>query len=161
MSLALKSPAELLGRLELSPSDRVLLVDVPEELERLLAERRPDDVPIESVAADRLARVKEDFDVVLVWREDRVGSRALLASARRRVRETGALWVVTAMRKVQGPRTPAAHRLDRSDLEKAFAASGWTRDREARFSAWHVGHRFRRGTSDAGAAGGNGESYST
>jgi hypothetical protein len=158
VSLALKSPAELLGRMELSPSDTVLLVDVPEALERLLSGARPEAGWLESVPAERLSRVKDDFDVVLLWREDRAGSQSLLASAFKRVRETGALWVVTAMRKVQGPRTPAAHRLDRRDLEKAFAASGLVLDREARFSSWHVGYRFRRAPS---APAGGAERYST
>jgi hypothetical protein len=158
VSLALKSPAELIGRMELSPSDTVLLVDAPEALERVLSGARPGTGWLESVPAERLSRVKEEFDVVVLWREDRAGSRALLASALRRARAAGSVWVVTAMRKVQGPRTPAAHRLDRRDLEKAFAGSGLVLDREARFSSWHMGYRFRR--APAARAGGE-ERYST
>ena len=85
----------------------------------------------------------------------------MLASAVRRLRPEGSLWIVTAMRKVQGPRTPAAHRLDRSDLEKAFVASGLALDREARFSAWHVGYRFRKREERRGGRAGGGEPYST
>ncbi len=162
MSIALKNPSELLGRIGASPSERLLLVDAPEELERLLASARPDGgAALESVPADRLRAVKDDFDVVLVWREDRVGSQALLGAALRRLRAAGAIWVVTAMRKVTGPRTPAAHRLERRDLEKAFAASGLALDREARFSAWHVGYRFRRSSDAATGGPREPEGYST
>jgi hypothetical protein len=144
LSFALKSPAELVSRIGVSPEQSLLLVDAPEELVRVLASSRPAEDPPETVAADRLRAVKGDFDAVLVWREDRVGSQALLESALRHVRQPGVLWVVTAMRKVQGPKTAAAHRLDRTDLEKTFCKSGLALDREARFSAWHVGYRFRR-----------------
>ncbi len=143
MSFALKNPAELLGRIAVAPNERLLLIDAPEPLERLIASARAPE-PVESVTREQLRAVKEQFDAVLVWREDRVGSEALLAASVKRLRSTGAIWVVTAMRKVTGPRTPAAHRLDLRDLEKAFAAEGLHRDREARFSAWHVGYRFRR-----------------
>ncbi|HEY7574531.1 MAG TPA: hypothetical protein VIB08_05170 [Thermoanaerobaculia bacterium] len=144
MALTLKNPAELVSRIGVPPEQSFLLVDAPEELVSVLASSRPADDPPETVAADRLRAVKGDFDAVLVWREDRVGSQALLTSALRHVRRPGVLWVVTAMRKVQGPKTAAAHRLDRSDLEKAFSRSEFVLDREARFSAWHVGYRFRR-----------------
>ena len=144
MSFALKNPSELVGRIGVAPAESLLLVDAPESLERLLAATRTAEGPLESVTEQRLRAVKGEFDVVLVWREDRVGSQALLASAVKRLRPSGAIWVVTAMRKVTGPRTPAAHRLDRRDLEEAFAEAGLRLDREARFSAWHAGYRFRR-----------------
>ncbi len=48
------------------------------------------------------------------------------------------------MKKVQGPRTPAAHRLNLDDLIKAFAKDGLTCDREVRLSAWHTAYRFTR-----------------
>ena len=104
---------------------------------------------METATEKTLRSVKDAFDVVLVWREDRVGSQALLAAAVKRMSPAGAVWVVTAMRKVTGPRTPAAHRLDRRDLEEAFEKPGLRLDREVRFSAWHVGYRFRR--AEAGA----------
>jgi hypothetical protein len=151
LSSALKNPAELFGRLGVSESETLLLVDAPPELERLLTEGRPGAEPPVPVASDRLRSVKSVFDVALIWRENRVGSQALLAAAVRRVAEGGSLWVVTAMRKVQGPATPAAHRLDRGDLEKALGPEGFAADREARFTAWHVGYRFRRRPPGAAA----------
>jgi len=54
------------------------------------------------------------------------------------------LWVVVALRKVTGIRTPAIHRLDRDDVIKAFAREGLLPDREVRVSAWHAAHRFAR-----------------
>jgi hypothetical protein len=86
--------------------------------------------------------VKDSFALVLVWQESRVGSQAVLEAARKRVAPEGLLWIATALRKVSGPKTQAIHRLDVADLEKAFAKSGLTRDREVRLSAWHVAYRF-------------------
>jgi hypothetical protein len=149
VSFALKNASELVGRIGLTPTESLLLVDAPEPLELLLADARTAQAPLESVTEKTLRAVKDAFDVVLVWREDRVGSQALLAAAVKRVSPAGAIWVVTAMRKVIGPRTPAAHRLDRRDLEKAFEKPGLRLDREVRFSAWHVGYRFRAGEAGA------------
>ncbi len=145
MNVGLKNPAELVARIGADPASSLLLIDVPETLERLLAETREPDRPLEAVTETRLRSVKQEFDTVILWREDRVGSEALLAAALKRLRSTGQIWVVTAMRKVTGPRIPAAHRLGRQDLEKALAKSGLRLEGEARFSAWHVGYRFRRG----------------
>ena len=50
--------------------------------------------------------------------------------------------MVTALKKVRGPLTPAIHRLELSDLVKAFEKEGLTHDREVRVSAWHVAYRF-------------------
>jgi hypothetical protein len=143
--MQLKNPAELVGRIGVGPEESLLLIDAPEPLERLLEPTRTPELPLEAVAERRLRAVKDRFDAVLLWREDRVGSEALLAAAVKRLRPSGAIWVVTAMRKVTGPRTPAAHRLDLHDLEKAFRKAGLRLDRETRFSAWHVGYRFRAG----------------
>jgi len=145
VNVGLKNPAELVGRIGVDPASSLLLIDAPEALERLLAETRDPDRPLEAVTETRLRSVKEEFDTVILWREDRVGSEALLAAALKRLRPTGQMWVVTAMRKVTGPRTPAAHRLGRQDIEKAFANGGLRLEGEARFSAWHVGYRFSRG----------------
>jgi hypothetical protein len=150
VTLALKNPSELAARIGLSAAESLLLVDAPEPLELLLAETRTAGLPLEAATEKTLRSVKDAFDVVLVWREDRVGSQALLAAAVKRVHPGGSLWVVTAMRKVIGPRTPAAHRLDRYDIERAFAKTELRLDREVRFSAWHVGYRFRRGDAGAG-----------
>jgi hypothetical protein len=141
---AFKSPAELIGRLDVPPEASLLLIDAPEPLVELLSSTRAPERPLESVTERSLRGVKNTYDAVLLWREDRVGSEAALSAAVKRLNPSGAIWVVTAMRKVTGPRTPAAHRLDRHDLEKAFARPGLLFDREARFSAWHAGYRFRR-----------------
>jgi hypothetical protein len=145
VNVGLKNPAELVGRIGVDPASSLLLIDAPEALERLLAETRDPDRPLEAVSETRLRSVKEEFDTVILWREDRVGSEALLAAALKRLRPTGQIWVVTAMRKVTGPRTPAAHRLGRQDVEKALAKGSLRLEGEARFSAWHVGYRFSRG----------------
>ncbi len=142
--VTLKNPADLAARLDLESAGRVLLIDAPDSLQALLGARRPQQSPIEVVEAKAIRSIKTTFDAVLLWREDRVGSRSVLESAVKRLESSGVLWVVTAMKKVIGPVTPAAHRLERSDLEKAFAAEGFACDREVRVSAWHVGYRFVR-----------------
>jgi hypothetical protein len=161
VSFALKNPSEILGRVGVAPSESLLLVDAPEPLVEIFAAARGPEAPLESVTQARLRAVKDAFDAVLVWREDRVGSQALLAAAEKRLRPSGVIWVVTAMRKVLGPKTPAAHRLDRHDLEKAFAKSGRRLDREARFSAWHTGYRFAPPIGTAARAPKDGAAYST
>ena len=145
--IPLKNPAEIPARLALSSSDRVLLVDAPEELAEILRTARPDAPGLEAIAANGLRGIKETFDAVLVWRENRSGAQALLDAARRRVAEGGALWIVTAMRKVTGPATPASHRIERRDLEKILAPYRLAFDREARVSAWHQAYRFRKADS--------------
>src|SRR5207249_7451922 len=86
--------------------------------------------------------VKDKFDAILVWREDRSGARSIFESAVGRLEPGGALWVVTAMRKVRGPKTPAVHRLELSDLVKGFGKNGLANDREVRVSGWNVAYRF-------------------
>lgn len=140
----LKNPADLSARLELAAPDRVLLVDAPEVLRRLINEARGERRPAAVTEGDALRSVKERFDAALVWREDRQGSHALLDRVAARLEGPAMLWVVTAMRKVQGPRTPAVRRLELSDLVAAFSKKGLVNDREARFTAWHVGYRFVR-----------------
>jgi hypothetical protein len=148
VSFALKNPSELIARIGLAPGETLLLVDAPEPLEQLLADAGAA-APPESATEKTLRAVKDVFDVVLVWREDRVGSQALLAAAVKRLAPGGSLWIVTAMRKVIGPRTPATRRLELRDLEKAFEKTALRIDREVRFSAWHVGYRFRAGKTEA------------
>jgi len=63
-------------------------------------------------------------------------------AALKKLAPEGRLWVVTALRKVSGPRTPAIHRMELGDLKKAFEKEGLVNDREARLSAWHVAYRF-------------------
>jgi hypothetical protein len=139
---ALKNPSELPGRLGLRQPDRILLVDALPALADLLRASRPAESETLEVEARTLATVKDAFDAILLWREDRVGSRAVMEQTVKRLAPGGALWIVTAMRKVMGPRTPAAHRLELSDLSKGLAHHGLANDREARITAWHVAYRF-------------------
>lgn len=141
----LKNAPELSARLDLAVAPRLLLVDAPGALESLIAEERGPDRPPETIGADSIRAVKGEFDAALVWREDRAGSHALLDRVVARLAPQATLWVVTAMRKVTGPRTPAVRRLELSDLVAAFSKAGLSHDREARITAWHVGYRFVRG----------------
>jgi hypothetical protein len=135
-----RGAAEILGRLEVSSASRALLVGAPPELETIVAASGAGTA--EAVATEAIRSVKGRFDFILLWQEDRVGSRAVLEAARKRLLPGGRLWVATAMTKVQGPRTPAAHRLNLDDLTKAFAKDGLSCDREVRLSAWHTAYRF-------------------
>jgi hypothetical protein len=136
-----RNAAEILGRLELSAATRALLVGAPTELVAMVQDSGAR-VETTVVPADSMRSVKDRFDFVLLWQEDRVGSHAALEGARKRLEPGGRLWVATAMKKVQGPRVPAAHRLELSDLTKAFAKDGLSCDREVRLSAWHTAYRF-------------------
>lgn len=135
-------PDVLAERLGLSAAASLLLVDAPEALARLLAAKRPPERPPQRVAGEAIRSVKEAFDAILVWREDRAGSRSLLDHLVKRLVPSGALWVVTAMKKVRGPRTPAARRLELADLVTAFSKDGLAHDREVRIPPWHMAYRF-------------------
>jgi hypothetical protein len=151
LSTPLKNPADLVARLELVEPERVLLVDTPAELSGLIERARPASRTTLGADGDALRSVKEKFDAILVWREDRGGSRAVFDAALKRLEAGGAIWVVTALRKVRGPVTPAVHRLELSDLVKGFGKDGLTYEREVRVSAWNVAYRFRntgQGTGD-------------
>jgi hypothetical protein len=147
-----RNAAEILGRLELSAATRILLVGVPPEIESMTATGVSDAEAVVAVPAGALRSVKDRFDFILLWQEDRVGSHAVLDAAPKRLLPGGRLWVATALKKVQGPRTPAAHRLGLADVAKAFAKDGLTCDREVRLSAWHAAYRFV-GPDDAGPRG--------
>ena len=140
--IPLRGSAEIVGRLELPAAGSVLLVDAPPELEALLAAAIAPGQTLRATEARTVRSVKDAFDLVLVWQESRVGSQAVFEAAAKRLAPGGKLWVATALRKVSGPRTPAVHRVELSDLEKAFGPKGLVRDREARLSAWHVAYRF-------------------
>lgn len=142
----LKNPGELVARMELNAPERLLLVDAPGELARLLESARSEPRTTVSTRGDAIRAVKNAFDAVLVWREHRGGSRSVFDGAVKRLEPDGILWVVTASKKVRGPATPAVHRLELSDLVKAFSKEGLMHDREFRVSAWHVAHRFTRRT---------------
>ena len=148
--MPLRSPAELAARLELVAPDRLLLIDPPAELSAILVSARPDPKTTRETTGDAIRVVKEAFDAVLVWREDRGGSRSVFEGAVKRLEPGGALWVVTALKKVRGPSTPAVHRLELSDLVKAFEKEGFLRDREVRVSAWHVAYRFVKRETENG-----------
>ena len=142
MDIALRNPAELILRLELAAPARLLLVGAPESLVSLARSARKDLAPPQTAEAEAFRSVKEDFDGILLWREERPGSEALLRQAVKRLASTGALWVVVALRKVIGPKTPGAHRLDREDLVEALQKAGLGLDREVRVTPWHVAYRF-------------------
>jgi len=150
-----RNASEIVGRLGLSAASRAILIGAPAELEAMLRENAPD-AELHAVPAGAIRSVKEQFDFILLWQEDRVGSHAALEGARKRLAPGGRLWVATAMKKVQGPRVPAAHRLELRDLTKAFAKAGLACDREARLSAWHTAYRFVAPDS-AGSGDGAGE----
>jgi len=144
--IPLRGPAEIASKLEVAAAERLLLVDAPPEFARLLeAAAASPDRSLRMSEARAIRSVKDSFDWILLWQESRVGSRALFEQAVKRLDPTGRLWVVTAMKKVQGPRTPAGERLEADDLRKGFAKEGLLGDREARLSAWHVAYRFTRG----------------
>ena len=138
----LKNPAELPARLELARSGSLLLVDAPQVLADLLLAWREKEAETVLAEARALSGIKQTFEAVLLWREDRIGSRAALEKAVRRLEPGGVLWVVTAMKKVRGPRTPAAHRLELSDLAKGLERHGLVNDREVRMTSWHAAFRF-------------------
>lgn len=140
--MQLKNPGELVARMELDRVDRLLLVDVPEEVVHLFESVRNDPRVTVETTGDAIRGVKDLFDAVLVWREHRGGSRSVFDGVLKRLEPRGALWVVTALKKVRGPSTPAVHRLELSDLVKAFEKDGLVHDREVRVSAWHVAYRF-------------------
>ena len=142
---ALKNPSELVARLDLGGAKKLLLVDVPDELRDLAtAAREAGADPPRLVEARAVRSVKESFERILLWREDRVGAVAVLDNLARKLEPSGRLWVVTAMRKVTGPRTPAVHRLDRQDLERTLGAKGLFFRGEARVSPWHVAYEFEK-----------------
>ncbi len=150
--IPLRGAAEILGRMEFSAAQSVMLVDAPPEFEAMLTAGTAPGQSLRSAASRHVRSVKEQFDLILLWHESRVGSRAVFDAALKRLAQGGRLWVVTALRKVSGPRTPAIHRIELGDLKKAFEKDGLVHDREARLSAWHVAYRFVRadGMPDGG-----------
>lgn len=142
--IPLRGRAEILDRLEVAAARDLLLVEAPPPLRDILAGGLASDQSLTAIEARAVRSVKDSFDWILVWQESRIGSRAVFDGALKRLAPDGRLWVVTALRKVQGPRTPAAHRLEPADLAKAFEKERLASDRETRLSAWHVAHRFRR-----------------
>jgi hypothetical protein len=146
-TIPLRGRAEIRDRLEIREARRLLLVEGPPVFVEILTEGLDPERTLTTVEARALRSVKESFDWILLWQENRVGSRAVFDGARKRLEPDGRLWVVTALKKVQGPKTPAAHRLEPGDLVKAFEKEGLVGDREVRISAWHVAHRFIRASA--------------
>ncbi|HLN58562.1 MAG TPA: hypothetical protein VK416_08360, partial [Thermoanaerobaculia bacterium] len=87
--IALKNPSALAARLELERAKRLLLVDAPASLADLLLKARSKESETRLVEARALSTVKEAFDAVLLWREDRVGSRSVLEGVIRRLQPGG------------------------------------------------------------------------
>jgi uncharacterized protein (DUF885 family) len=139
-----RGAGEITGRLELAAATEVLLVDPPPELETMVTAAATPGQSIRTSEARYVRSIKEAFDFILLWQESRVGSRAIFDAALKKLAPGGRLWVVTALRKVSGPRTPAIHRIELADLKKAFEKEGLFNDREARLSAWHVAYRFAK-----------------
>ncbi|MDQ6892406.1 MAG: hypothetical protein M3167_06965 [Acidobacteriota bacterium] len=144
MDVALKNPAELSARLDLASGDRLLLVDPPEALETLARSVREGRGETDVAEGRKIRAVKQSYDTILLWREDRVGSQAVFETLVKRLERAGVLWTVVALKKVQGVATPAAHRLELSDLVKAYSPTGLKYDREVRVTPWHVAYRFVR-----------------
>jgi hypothetical protein len=142
--IPLRGAAEIASRLEVPAARRILLVAAPEEFEKAIEGALGPEQSLRTAEARALRSVKEPFDLIVLWLESRIGSRGVLDAAVKRIAPGGSLWVATALRKVSGPKTPAIHRLDLKDLERAFEKPGLVADREARLSAWHVAHRFAR-----------------
>jgi aminopeptidase-like protein len=142
--IPLRAPAEILPRLEVASAKRLLLVGCPPELVELLRSGAPAGAEVLDVEAGAIRSVKEPYDWIFVFQESRVGSRAILDGAVKRLEPGGRIWVATAMRKVQGPRVAAARRLEAADIDKALEKTNLRRDREARISAWHVAYRFSK-----------------
>lgn len=136
--------------MELDRPERLLLIDAPEPVASLLRRARQEPLLTREIAGDGIRPIKETFDAIFVWREDRAGSRAVFDGAVKRLEPAGVVWAVTAMRKVRGPTTPAVHRLELSDLVKGLGKAGLAHDREVRVSAWHVAYRFVRGKTEKG-----------
>jgi hypothetical protein len=139
-----RGAAEITGRLDLAAASEILVVDAPKELEAMLTAAATPEQCIRTEEPRYVRSIKEKFDLILLWQESRVGSRAIFEAAVKHLAPEGRLWIVTALRKVSGPRTPAIHRIELEDLKKAFAKDGLVNDREARLSAWHVAYRFGR-----------------
>lgn len=142
MDIALRNPAELASRLELQAPERLLLVDLPDSLVALAALAREGRPAASTAQGDRIRSVKDNFDGIVIWREERAGSQALLEHAAKRLDAGGSLWVIVALRKITGLKTPASHRLDRDDLVKAFAPQNRVPGREVRVTPWHVAYRL-------------------
>ena len=125
-------------------------MDVPASLALLAAAGRAGRTETRVIEGKAIRSVKDRYDAVLLWREGRVGSESLLEAIAKRIEPGGVAWIVIPLRKTMGLSTPAAHRLTFPDLVRAFPTDAWNPDREARVSAWHVGHRFSRraGRSD-------------
>ncbi len=141
---SLKNPSELPGRLGLGGAESLLLVDAPSTLAELISSSRPQGSETALSEARALSNVKGHFPAILLWREDRVGSQSVLASVVRRLEAEAVLWVVTARKKVVGPRTRAVHRLELADLVRELEPRGLAYDREVPISSWHVAYRFVR-----------------
>jgi hypothetical protein len=120
MDVPLKNSAELASRLELGAVDRLLLIDAPAPLQELVLSERADKGETRFVEGKAIRTVKEGYDGILLWREDRVGSQSLFEAIAKRAEPGGSVWAVVPLRKMVGLATPAARRLNVEDLARAF-----------------------------------------
>src|SRR4029077_8980432 len=107
--IPLRGGAEIAGRLGLAAAERILLVEAPPEFETAVRDAVAPGQELRSTEERGLRAVKERYDLIVLWQESRVGSRAVLDVAVKRLAPGGRLWIATALRKVSGPRTPAIH----------------------------------------------------
>ena len=142
--IPLRAPAEISSRLGIPSAQRILLVECPEELAAIVRAAAAPEAEVTQVEARYVRSAKDPADLILVFQESRVGSHAVLDAAAKRLLPGGHLWVVTAMRKVQGPKTAAAHRLESGDLDKAFLKTDLRRAGEAKVGGWHVAYGFHK-----------------
>ncbi|HEX4439903.1 MAG TPA: hypothetical protein VH854_07510 [Thermoanaerobaculia bacterium] len=142
--IPLRAPAEISSRLGVAAARQILLVECPEELAAIVRAAAAPEAEVSEVEARYMRSAKDPADLILVFQESRVGSHAVLDAAVKRLQPGGHLWVVTAMRKVQGPKTAAAHRLESADLDKAFEKTNLLRAGEAKVGGWHVAYGFRK-----------------
>ena len=142
--IPLRNPSEISSRLAIPTATHILLIECPPELAAVVRAAAAPEAEVSEVEARYVRSAKDPSDWILVFQESRVGSRAVLDAAAKRLQPGGYLWVVTAMRKVQGPKTAAAHRLESADLDKAFEKTDLRRAGEAKLGGWHVAYGFRK-----------------
>ena len=99
----------------------------------------------DAVAEARYVRsARESFDLILLWQESRVGSRAVLEAAQKRLARRAVSGSSPRCERSRVRARPRCTGWGFADLTKAFEKAGLVCDRQARLSAWHVAYRFAR-----------------
>jgi hypothetical protein len=80
-----RGAAEIAGRLEMADAARVLLVDPPAALEEILRKAASPGQEMRAIEARSIRKVKDAWDLIVLWQESRVGSRALFEAAVKRL----------------------------------------------------------------------------